>query len=420
MRWGMSNTTSLTRKIKLNPIGDKEERDRVYNFIRNGQYAQYQAQNILMGQLIGKYYEYGRDIKSEEFKKAKKEILSNSNPVLSDIEFAKGVDTKSAAVRKVDQDFSIALKNGLARGERTVTNYKRTLPLSIRGRAIKFRYGYDTYQEFLDNLMNLDLKIYIDWVNHIKFEVILGNPHKSEFLRKEIQNIFEEKYKVQGSSIQIDGKSIILNLTMQIQKNNNELYENVVVGVDLGLAVPAVCSLNNSMYNRKYIGNYDDFVRMRTQMQQQRRRIQGSLKYSKGGHGRKKKLSALEKYKKYEHNFVQSYNHMISKNVVEFALKNNARYINMEDLSGYNADDFVLRNWSYYQLQEYITYKADKEGIVVRKVKPYYTSQRCSKCGNIEEGQRTTQAKFKCIKCGYEENADFNASRNIALSEDFI
>ena len=111
---------------------------------------------------------------------------------------------------------------------------------------------------------------------------------------------------------------------------------------------------------------------------------------------------------------------MISKRVVEYALKNHAKYINIEDLSGYSADDFVLRNWSYYQLQEYITYKADKEGIVVRKVKSYYTSQRCSKCGNIEEGQRTTQAKFKCIKCGYEENADFNASRNIELSEDFI
>ena len=416
----MANTTSLTRKIKLYPVGDKDEVNRVYEFIRNGQYAQYQAQNILMGQLIGKYYECGRDIKSDAFKTAQKEILSNSNPVLNDIEFAKGVDTKSSAVRKVSQDFSIALKNGLARGERTVTNYKRTLPLSTRSRDLKFGYEYETYQELLDNLMNPDLKIYIDWVNHIRFEVILGSPHKSEFLRKEIQNILEEKYKVQGSSIQIEGKSIILNLTMQIQKNVNELDENVVVGVDLGLAIPAVCSLNNSMYDRKNIGHYEDFVRVRTQMQEQRRRIQGNLKYSKGGHGRKKKLSALEKYKKYEHNFVQSYNHMISKNVVEYALKNHAKYINMEDLSGYNANDFVLRNWSYYQLQDYIAYKADKEGIIVRKVKPYYTSQRCSKCGNIEEGQRTTQAKFKCIKCGYEENADFNASRNIALSEEFI
>ncbi len=373
----MSNTISMLRKIKLYPVGDKEEIDRVYEFIRNGQYAQYQAQNLLMGQLIGKYYECGRDIKSDLFKKAQKEILCNSNPLLSNIEFAKGVDTKSSAIRKVSQDFSVALKNGLARGERTVTNYKRTVPLSTRSRDLKFSHHYKSYQEFLDNIMNPDLKIYIDWVNHIRFEVVLGNPHNSEYLRKEIQNIFEERYKVQGSSIQINEKSIILNLTIQVPKNKNELNEKNVVGVDLGLAIPAVCSLNNSEYVRMNIGHYEDFVRVRTQMQQQRRRIQGNLKYSKGGHGRKKKLAALEKYKNYEHNFVQSYNHMISKNVIEFALKNHAKYINIEDLSGYNADDFVLRNWSYYQLQNYITYKAEKEGIIVRKVKPYYTSQRC-------------------------------------------
>ena len=47
------------------------------------------------------------------------------------------------------------------------------------------------------------------------------------------------------------------------------------------------------------------------------------------------------------------------------------------------------------------------------------TSQKCSKCGNLEEGQRINQSHFKCKKCGYEENADFNASRNIALSLDF-
>lgn len=38
---------TICRKIKLFPVGDKEEINRVYDFIRNGQYAQYQACNIL-------------------------------------------------------------------------------------------------------------------------------------------------------------------------------------------------------------------------------------------------------------------------------------------------------------------------------------------------------------------------------------
>ena len=239
----MGKTTLLTRKIKLFPVGDKDEVNRVYEFIRDGQYAQYQAQNLLVGQLIGKYYECGRNIKSEEFVNAKKTILRCTNPILSGINFSKGVDSKSEAIRKVDQDFSTALKNGLAKGERTVTNYKRTLPLTTRGRTLRFRNEYESYQEFLDNLMNPDLKVYIDWVNHITFEVILGNPHKSEFLRKEIQNIFENVYDIKGSSIQIDGKNIILNLTMKIQNVERQLDDNTVVGVDLGLAVPARLSV---------------------------------------------------------------------------------------------------------------------------------------------------------------------------------
>ena len=60
-------------------------------------------------------------------------------------------------------------------------------------------------------------------------------------------------------------------------------------------------------------------------------------------------------------------------------------------------------------------YKAKENGIIVRKVNPQYTSQHCSKCGFIDRDNRLSQAQFKCSKCDYSENADFNAARNIAL-----
>lgn len=102
---------TICRKIKLFPVGDKEEINRVYDFIRNGQYAQYQACNLLMGQLMSEYYKYNRDIKNKEFKARQKEIMTNSNIILKDIDFATGVDTPSAVTQKVKQDFSTALKN---------------------------------------------------------------------------------------------------------------------------------------------------------------------------------------------------------------------------------------------------------------------------------------------------------------------
>lgn len=422
---GNENRLTICRKVKLLPVGDKEEINRVYQFIRDGQYAQYQACNLLMGQLMSEYYRYNRDIKNEDFKARQKEIMTNSNIILKDIDFATGVDTPSAVTQKVKQDFSIALKNGLAKGERTVTNYKRTNPLITRGRNLVFYHNYENYQEFLEKINDTDLEVYIKWVNKITFKIIFGNPHKSNELRSVVKNILEENYKVQGSSIEIDGTSIILNLSLSIPKQLRDLDENTVVGVDLGIAVPAMCALNNNLYERLAIGSADDFLRVRTKLQSQRKRLQKSLKTASGGHGRNKKLKALEKVKKQEAHFVETYCHMISKNVVDFALKHNAKYINIENLTGYNTSEFILKNWSYYKLQEYIIYKAAKYGIEVRKINPCYTSQICSVCGNWEYGQRKSQSIFECAnescdshkkyeKIGF--NADFNAARNIAKS----
>ena len=67
-----------------------------------------------------------------------------------------------------------------------------------------------------------------------------------------------------------------------------------------------------------------------------------------------------------------------------------------------------------------IEYKAEREGIKVRYVDPAYTSQTCSKCGHVDKENRPTQAKFKCVNCGLELNADHNASINIARSDNFV
>src|SRR5580658_3999798 len=50
----------------------------------------------------------------------------------------------------------------------------------------------------------------------------------------------------------------------------------------------------------------------------------------------------------------------------------------------------------------------------VEKVKPHYTSQRCSACGRVDRASRESQAVFRCTACGYACNADVNAALNIA------
>jgi IS605 OrfB family transposase len=74
-----------------------------------------------------------------------------------------------------------------------------------------------------------------------------------------------------------------------------------------------------------------------------------------------------------------------------------------------------VNKWNFFQFEQFITYKAAARGINVEYVDARYTSRRCSCCGHIKKGNRKSQCQFKCRKCGFQLNADLNASRNIVL-----
>ena len=398
------------RKLKLTILGTDEERKEGYKFIRDSQYAQYQGLNLAMGILSSAYLESNRDIKSDIFKEAQKS-LTNSNPIFEGIAFGTGIDTKSAITQRVKKDFKTSLKNGLAKGERTITNYKRDYPLLTRGRDLKFQYKDDD--------------IIIKWVNKIVFKVVLGSGKIKENkieLQHTLHKIIDKEYKVGQSSLQFDrNNNLVLNLNLDIPYNpKNEIVEGRTLGVDLGIKYPAYMCLSDDTYKREHIGSIDDFLRIREQMQDRRRKLQHDLKFIKGGKGRNKKMQALDRLRDKEKNFATTYNHMISKNIVEFAKKNQCEYINMEKLTKDGFNNTILRNWSYYQLQQYIEYKAEREGIKVRYIDPSYTSQTCARCGHIDKENRQTQEKFICTKCGFELNADHNAAINIARSNKFV
>ena len=382
---------TLCRKLKLYVEGDKEELNRVYTFIRNGQYAQYQVMNLGMGLITSSFYANGRDLSSEDFQKAQNAV-KNSNPIFAGIDCAKGVDTLTLAIQKVKSDFSTSLKNGLARGERSINNYKRTNPLLTRSRNLRFYSNYDN--PLVDaSYLEEDFEVYIRWVNNIVFKVALGkNLYKSQTFRKELRNIILGDFKVCGSSISIVNKcgsnSIILNLAIQVPEKSATLNNDSYVGVCLGITVPAVCALSNSKVARD-IGKAEDFFIARQKIQAQHSKEQSRVRIAKGGHGRKKKLKALERFELREKNFASTYNHFVSRHIVDFAKNNNAKYIVMEAWTkGDIVDDsvlddnkdasnlinnpkgtlkgkLVLRNWSYYQLQQYVEYKAKQYGIQV-------------------------------------------------------
>ena len=56
----------------------------------------------------------------------------------------------------------------------------------------------------------------------------------------------------------------------------------------------------------------------------------------------------------------------------------------------------------------------DKAPGQVEKIRPAFTSQRCSACGQVDPKSRESQAVFRCTACGFACHADVNAARNIA------
>src|SRR5699024_10192324 len=126
----------------------------------------------------------------------------------------------------------------------------------------------------------------------------------------------------------------------------------------------------------------------RRRSRSRRKSLQNQLRVcsdNRKGQGRKTLLKPLEKLSEKEKHYRDTVNHRYSKKIVEWAVKNEVGTIQMEDLSGISKDNSFLANWDYFDLQYKIKYKAEREGIEIKKIKPRYNSQRCNKCGHINK-----------------------------------
>jgi len=119
-----------------------------------------------------------------------------------------------------------------------------------------------------------------------------------------------------------------------------------------------------------------------------------------------------------EARFQRDANHVVSKRIVEFASQYPDPVIALEDLTGIRgrarhrrSQRADFHSWAFYQLQQFIGYKAVALGIPVVKVDPRNTSKTCPHCGAI--GSRSKH-NFTCA-CGFYDHSDRVGARNIAL-----
>ncbi|RLA63505.1 MAG: transposase [Epsilonproteobacteria bacterium] len=133
------------------------------------------------------------------------------------------------------------------------------------------------------------------------------------------------------------------------------------------------------------------------------------------------KYGLVKRIKNRESRVVRNLNHHISKKLVGECIKQKAGIVleGLKDIrktaKSRKKQRYSLNSWSFYQLRQMVEYKAKKQGIPVFYIEPQYTSQRCSRCGHIEQANRKGKL-FQCKSCGKVENADVNAGFNIAFA----
>ena len=116
---------------------------------------------------------------------------------------------------------------------------------------------------------------------------------------------------------------------------------------------------------------YDDFVPGLEELQSVQKKM-FAMRQSYGnatriasannyGKGYKKRAAKILELGKKESRFRNTFNHKISRYVVEIAKRYDCGLIELEDFS--KTENAAFENWAYYDLESKITYKAEEEGI---------------------------------------------------------
>lgn len=193
------------------------------------------------------------------------------------------------------------------------------------------------------------------------------------------------------------------NIHIIIKEDDPEPRKGPPMGVDLGIRNTAATS-NGTLHSGK----------TRQKLKAHRASVRASLQ-SKGTRGTKRILKRLSGR---EARRIRHENHVLSKAIVDEAIRHNCGVIRMERLTHIRQRtktrskhlNHMIANWSFCELQQFVKYKARRVGLRVEFIDPAYTSQTCAICGVF--GDRCGD-EFVCTTCG-KFHADINAAKNIA------
>lgn len=395
----------ITRKIEVFVCeSDKELQKTYYQKLYDNRNIAVKVANMAASHLFAldntMPYLSEKDQETIEFLGVKGQAATRKNaPYVAASNLFKGqadMGMVSSVLQNVQKMYQDDRKKGM--WERSLRSYKFNMPVPFKA----------------DRFLNLRFAEYVNGDGDTRtgcFFTLMGVPFQMRFGRDRsgnrliVERILQQQlfdstsgtegeatgYKMCTSSIAFEKKTdpetekkkqkIFLYLCVSIPEKKVDLIKNKTMFCYLGLLYPIqylyenkADSIFDSGVQFGTIGSAEEFIYRRTQIQAALRRCQKDSRWSLGGKGRKRKLQALERYKKKEKDYITTRLHAYTRKLIDLAVSNRCDTIHLvnqkprEDQAKKDNEKgkpYVLRNWSYYGLKTMIGYKAKMYGIKV-------------------------------------------------------
>ncbi len=360
----------ITRKIRLYvdiPSLEKDKLNEAYRKLYDWQDFAFKAANLTATNLYiqdkSKELIYLQDdikIKLADRSKDADGILicsrENSTYRLLSQKFKNDIPSSIIALlnRSVYKSY-VSEKDEYYSGKRSLRSYRSNIPVPFRSKSV-FDLRFD------EKIKNFKFSLFKGEKYHIPFRTFLGRDGSNN--RVIIERCLSGEYKICDSHYKIDKGNITLYLVVEQPKEVRQVNNDISARVKLSFFAPMIITFNDK---ETEIGDKESCVYKRLAIQMGLKRRMQLMKYNRGGRGRSNKLEGVKEFKEKERNFIHTFTHQLSSELIKFCLSNRIGKLILDE-SKQNFEEakeypYVIRNWSFGELYDKIEYKCRKFNI---------------------------------------------------------
>jgi putative transposase len=191
------------------------------------------------------------------------------------------------------------------------------------------------------------------------------------------------------------------------------------VGIDMGITRFATLSDGN------FVAPLNSFKKHEARLRRYQRAMSRKVKFSKNWQKAKRRVQNIHtRIGNARRDFLHKSTTTISQNHAMVAIED-LQVRNMSKSSKGNAEkpgkkvaaksglNKSILDQGWFEFRRQLEYKLNWNGGILIAVPAHYTSQTCPACGHVAKENRQTQARFACVDCGHEENADVVGAMNV-------